>query len=1077
MTYRPLPESVVELEEELLDAWEVEDTFHRSLELRRDSPEFVFYEGPPTANGKPGVHHILSRTIKDTVARYRAMTDWHVTRIAGWDTHGLPVEIEAEKLLGISGKPEIERLGIARFNQVCRENLFTYKEDWERLSRRIGYWLDYENAYVTCTPEYIESVWWALAEIHRKGLLYKGYKVLPYCPRCGTGLSSHEVAQGYRVVSEPSVYVKFRLEDDPGGASILSWTTTPWTLPGNVALAVGEDIDYLRVRLREPRDDEGGFPKGASPGEELIVASALAPDVLRHPYDVVEVVPGGDLVGRRYRPLFPGAVETEESTAAWTVLAADFVTTDDGTGVVHTAVMYGEDDFNLGAQEGLPMQHTVDPAGRFVDRVPCGLAGRFVKDPDTDRAIIDGLAEAGLLYRRQMFEHSYPHCWRCDSALLYMARDSWYIRTTEVRERLLEHNASVDWHPPEIGSGRMGEWLSGNVDWAISRDRYWGTPLPIWVCDSDPEHVQVVGSLSDLASLAGNLPAGFDPHRPEIDELTWQCREPGCEGSVCRVPEVMDAWFDSGAMPFAQWHYPFENRESFESHFPAHFIAEGVDQTRGWFYSLLAISTLVFDDMSYGSVVVNDLILDEEGQKMSKSKGNVVDPWATVSEYGADATRFYLLSSSNPWLPKKWDGEALRETNRKLFDTLRSTYRFFAMYAELEGWNHEVPGASPVEARASIDRWLLSRLDDLVFSVRADFEAYDLTRAARRMASYVLDDLSNWYVRQTRDRFWATGGGEQGERGRQSTVDAFSTLHSALATTALVLAPIAPFLSDWLHRQLTGRSAHLADYPEPAGVRDEDLERRMDDVRRLSTLGRAAREDASVRVRQPLGSLQAVIPDGRRPGPELEAILRQELNVKEVVFLSGSDDIVRLSAKPEFARLGPRFGPRTPRVAKAIEELDVKSVRRLGAGEAVSVTVDGEILEVLPGDVRVLEEASGELKVQAQEGYLVGLDTTVTPDLEAEGLAREVVSRVQRLRRDSGLDVSDRIQLGLAVESGRLAGAVGAYSDYIAGETLAVAVTRDADETAELAHTVHVEIEGESIILGVSRIDGSVFEG
>ena len=1074
MRYRTLPESAVELEEELLDVWEVEDTFHRSLELRRDSPEFVFYEGPPTANGRPGVHHILARTIKDTVARYRAMTGWHVTRIAGWDTHGLPVEIESEKLLGISGKPEIELLGIAQFNQVCRENLFTYKEDWERLSRRIGYWLDYENAYVTCTPEYIESVWWALAEIHRKGLLYKGYKVLPYCPRCGTGLSSHEVAQGYRVVSEPSVYVKFRLEDDPGGASILSWTTTPWTLPGNVALAVGEDIDYLRVRIREPRDDEGGFPQGASPGEELIVASALAPDVLRHPYDVVEVVPGGDLVGRRYRPLFPGAVETEGSTPAWTVLPADFVTTEDGTGVVHTAVMYGEDDFNLGAREGLPMQHTVDPDGRFVERVPGGLAGRFVKDPDTDRAIIDGLAEAGLLYRRQMFEHSYPHCWRCDSALLYMARDSWYIRTTAVRDRLLEHNASVDWHPPEIGSGRMGEWLSGNVDWAVSRDRYWGTPLPIWVCDSDPEHVQVVGSLADLASLVGDLPAGFDPHRPEIDELAWQCGEQGCEGTVRRVPEVMDAWFDSGSMPFAQWHYPFENQQAFESHFPAHFIAEGVDQTRGWFYSLLAISTLVFDEPSYRSVVVNDLILDEEGQKMSKSKDNVVDPWTTVSEYGADATRFYLLSSSNPWLPKKWDGDALKETNRKLFDTLRSTYRFFAMYAELEGWNHEVPGMSPVEARASIDRWLLSRLDDLVSSVSADFEAYDLTRAARRIASYVLDDLSNWYVRQTRDRFWATGGGEPGDDGKQSTADAFSTLHSALATTALVLAPISPFLSDWLHRQLTGRSAHLVDYPKPAGVRDEELERRMEDVRRLSTLGRAAREDANVRVRQPLGSLQAVIPGGRRPGPELEAILRQELNVKEVVFPSASDDIVRLSAKPEFARLGPRFGRRTPRVAKAIEGLDAESVRCLGAGEAVSVTVDGEVLEVLPGDVRILEEASGDLKVQAHEGYLVGLDTTVTPVLEAEGLAREVVSRVQRLRRDSGLHVSDRIRLGLAVESGRLAGAVEANSDYIAGETLAVVVTKDAGETAALAHTTHAEIEGESIILGVSRIDGSV---
>jgi len=1072
MSYRPLPESVTELEGQVLEDWEAEDAFHSGLEARRDAPEFVFFEGPPTANGKPGVHHLLARTIKDTVARYRAMTGWHVTRIAGWDTHGLPVEIEAEKQLGISGKPEIERMGIARFNQVCRENLFTYKGDWERLSRRIGYWLDYENAYVTCTPEYIESVWWALSEIHRKGHLYKGYKVLPYCPRCGTGLSSHEVAQGYRDVSEPSVYVKFRLEDDPGGASILSWTTTPWTLPGNVALAVGEEIDYLRVRVREPKDGEGKFPKGASPGEELIVASAVAHEVLRHPYDIVEVLPGTDLVGRRYQQLYPGAVEADDNPAAWTILAADFVTTEDGTGVVHTAVMYGEDDFSLGAREDLPMQHTVDPDGRFVDRVPGGLAGRFVKDEETDQAIIDGLGEAGLLYRRQMYQHSYPHCWRCDSALLYMARDSWYIRTTAVQAALLAHNASVDWYPPEIGSGRMGEWLSGNVDWAVSRDRYWGTPLPIWVCDREPTHMQVVGSLGELASLAGELPEDFDPHRPEIDELAWPCGEPGCAGDLRRVPQVLDAWFDAGSMPFAQWHYPFENQDSFKAHFPAHFIAEGVDQTRGWFYSLLAISTLVFDAPAYRGVIVNDMILDAEGQKMSKSRGNVVDPWETVSEFGADATRFFLLSSSNPWLPKKWDGEALKETNRKLFDTLRSTYRFFAMYAELEGWTHSVSGAAAVEARAPIDRWLLSRLDDLVCSMRADFEAYDLTRAARRVATFVLDDLSNWYVRQSRDRFWATGRADSGDATAQGTADAFATLHSALATTALVLAPISPFLSDWLHRQLMGGSVHLADFPESSGLRDEDLERRMDDVRRLSTLGRAAREEAGIRVRQPLGSLHAVIPGGRRPGPELEMVLRQELNVKEVVFPSGSDDIVRLSAKPEFARLGPRFGSRTPRVAKAIEAMELEDVRRLGAGEVVTVVVDGEVLEVQPGDARILEAASGDLMIQAQDGYLVGLDTAVTPGLEAEGLAREVVSRVQRFRREAGLDVSDRIRLGLATDSARLADAVRAHGEYIARETLAIAVTTDADQVAAMQHRAGVEIEGESIVLGLGPVDG-----
>jgi isoleucyl-tRNA synthetase len=1078
MPYRPLPTSVVGLEEEIQRLWEEEGTFHRSLASRSGAAEYVFYEGPPTANGRPGVHHIIARTIKDTVARYRAMTGWHVTRIAGWDTHGLPVEIEAERQLEISGKPDIERIGIARFNEVCRENLFTYKEDWERLSRRIGYWLDYDNAYITCSPEYIESVWWALAEIHRHGWLYKGYKVLPYCPRCGTGLSSHEVAQGYRVVSEPSVYVKFRLRDDPGSASILSWTTTPWTLPGNVALAVGEGIDYLRVRIGPDDGSEGtdssegeSLPRGAAAGDELILASALAPDVLRHPYDVLEVLSGADLVGRHYEPLFPGAVEANADGPAWTVLSADFVTTDEGTGVVHTAVMYGEDDFELGVRAGLPMQHTVDADGRFVERVPGGLAGGFVKDGDVEGAIIDYLAEADLLYRRQMYEHNYPHCWRCESALLYMARDSWYIRTTAVRDRLIEHNASVDWHPPEMGTGRMGEWLAGNVDWAISRDRYWGTPLPVWVCDASEAHVCVVGSFADLAERSDGLPDDFDPHRPEIDDMFWACESEGCVGTMRRVPEVMDAWFDSGSMPFAQWHYPFENTDAFSQHYPAHFIAEGVDQTRGWFYSLLAISTLLFDSSAYSSVVVNDLILDENGQKMSKSRGNVVDPWEAVSEHGADAIRFYLLASSNPWLPKRWDGEALRETNRKLFDTLRSTYRFFAMYAELEGWDHETSDRSPVETRVPIDRWLLSRLEGLVTDVRSDLERYDLTRSARRISSFVLDDLSNWYVRQTRDRFWATGG-ESANEAAGSTADAFATLHEALETAALLLAPFAPFLTDWLYRELRGGgSVHVADFPESARGADEDLETGMEDLRRLATLGRAAREEAGIRVRQPLASLRAVVPGGRRPGPELEAILRQELNVKSVVFPSGSDDIVRLSAKPDFGALGPRFGARTPAVAKAIEDLDPGSIRILRDGRTIPLSVDGQEVIVQPGDVRILEEASGDLTIQANEGYVVGLDTALTPDLEAEGVAREVVNRIQRLRRDSGLEVSDRIRLSI-VPSARTAAAMEAHREYIAGETLAVELALDEVEAKTREHVARVDIDGEGILLGLSRVEG-----
>jgi isoleucyl-tRNA synthetase len=1068
--YRQLPTTAIALEEEILALWEAEKTFRRSLELRKGAPEFVFYEGPPTANGRPGVHHIIARTIKDSVARFRSMTGWHVTRIAGWDTHGLPVEIEAEKQLGISGKPEIERLGIARFNAVCRENIFTYKEDWERLSLRIGYWLDYDRPYITFTPEYIESVWWALADVHEKGLLYRGYKVLPYCPRCGTGLSSHEVAQGYRMVSEPSVYIKFHLVDDPAQARVLSWTTTPWTLPGNLALAVGADVDYVRLRIREPDSAADGgesgvpFPRGAEPGEVLILARDLVEDTIRHPYEVVEQLKGAELVGRRYRPLFPGAVEADGNEAAWTVQAADFVTTEEGTGVVHTAVMYGEDDFRLGVEVGLPMQHTVDGNGRFVDRVPGGLAGLQVKDEVTEQAIGEYLTENDLLYRRQMYEHSYPHCWRCDSALLYMARDSWYIRTTAVKDRLLAHNAAVGWHPPEIGRGRMGEWLDNNVDWALSRDRYWGTPLPIWSCDSDDSHREVMGSLRRLAELAGPLGEDFDPHRPEIDEVSWPCTEEDCQGTMRRVPEVIDTWFDSGSMPFAQWHYPFENEESFREHFPAHFIAEGIDQTRGWFYSLLAISTLLFDEPCYLNVVVNDLILDETGQKMSKSRGNVVDPWEAVAEHGADAIRIYLLASSNPWLPKRWDDGAIRETNRKLFDTLRSTYRFFAMYARLDGWSHLEAGVSEPDSRARMDRWLLSRLDGLVAAMRADMEGYDLTRAARRVSAFVLDDLSNWYVRQTRDRFWATRPEEDDEL---RSPDAFATLHEALVTCSLLLAPLAPFLADWLHRQLAGASVHLAEYPEPRGRRDEPLEREMEDVRRLATLGRAAREEAGIRVRQPLSTLLAVVPSGRRVSPELESVLRQELNVKRVVFPGGGHDIVRLSAKPEFGMLGPSFGHRTPAVARAIVAMEPEMIREIQAGNSVTISVEGEEAEVDPQAVRVIEEAVGDLTVEAADGFVVGLDVTLTDDLVAEGMVRELVNRVQRLRRDSGLDVSDRIRLAVT-GSQQLVEAVTTFRDYVAGETLAVELVEGGPAVDASDHVQAVEIGRDTAKLGVS---------
>jgi isoleucyl-tRNA synthetase len=1070
MTYRELPDTVAALEGEVQRLWEEEDTFHKSLERRRGNPDFVFYEGPPTANGRPGVHHIMARTIKDLIARYRTMTGYHLTRIAGWDTHGLPVELEAERQLGISGKPDIEKLGIAEFNRVCRENIFTYKDDWEQLSLRIAYWLDYDRAYITFSPEYVESVWWAISEIDRKGYLYRGYKIVPYCPRCGTGLSSHEVAQGYRTVAEPSVYIKFHLSDDPDDARVLSWTTTPWTLPGNLALAVGEDIDYVRVRIMAPAadagDGSGGFPRGAESGEVLILAKSLLEDALRHPYEVVEELKGRDLVGLSYRPLFPGAVEGEGNEAAWTILPAEFVTTEEGTGVVHTAVMYGEDDFVLGTRVGLPMQHTVDESGRFVDRVPGGLSGGHVKDEATEDAILAYLRDNDLLYRRQMYEHSYPHCWRCDSALLYMARDSWYIQTTAVKDRLLANNAAVDWHPPEIGRGRMGEWLENNVDWALSRDRYWGTPLPIWECAEDPAHREVVGSYAELAARIGGLPEDFDPHRPEIDELTWSCREDGCAGAMVRVPQVADAWFDSGSMPFAQWHYPFENKDEFERHFPADYIAEGLDQTRGWFYSLLAISTILFDQPPYRSVVVNDMILDAEGQKMSKSRGNVADPWEAIGEFGADVARFYLMSSSNPWVPKRWDPAGLGEVDRKLFATLRNTYRFFALYANLANWRHESSSARAWAKRSTLDRWLLSRLDSLTLAMRDDLERYDLTIAARRISTFVLDDLSNWYVRRSRDRFWAT---RPGQEDSEDTVDAFATLREALLSCAGLVAPIAPFLSDWIHRALgDGASVHLSDYPIDEGRRDTALEQEMEDVRELAALGRAAREHANIRIRQPLRTLGAIVPGGRRISPALTAILQDELNVHRVVFLSDSDEVVRLSAKPNFGALGPRFGPRTPAVAKAISALGGEAVRSLQAGEEATLAVDGQPVAIGPEHVTVLEEASGDLEVTSSDGYLVALDRTIDEALRAEGIARELVNRVQRLRKDAGLEVSDRILLGIrgapAVEE-----AAEQHRAHIAGETLATELQIGAEGTGDLWNVEEVEIDGEWVTIGVAR--------
>ncbi len=1044
--YPELPGSTGAVEEEVLATWAEEDTFGRSVEQRSEGEPYVFYEGPPTANGKPGIHHVLSRTIKDAVARFRTMEGRYVPRIAGWDTHGLPVEIEAEKRLGISGKPEIEEVGIARFNEVCRESVLTYTEEWERFSARIGYWLDYSRPYVTFHPTYIESIWWSLKEIAERDLFYRGHKILPYCPRCGTALSSHEVALGYRDVKDPSLYMMTRLAGKED-RYFLVWTTTPWTLVANTALAVHPDLEYAEIEHE---------------GRRLILASDRVVPLFGEDAPVLRTFSGAELVGMRYDRPFD-FLDADGAEGAWQVYPADFVSAEEGTGIVHTAPAYGADDYALGQEHDLPVFRPVDDRGAFPEAYEA-IGGKFVKEADAE--LVRMLKERGDVFRYSREEHSYPHCWRCGSPLLYMARDSWFIRTTAVRDQLLENNRKVSWYPPEVGEGRFGEWLENNVDWAISRNRYWGTPLPAWVCDQDSSHVEFIGSFAELRERAGDLPEPFDPHRPFIDELTWRCEQEGCGGRMVRTPEVIDVWYDSGAMPFAQWHYPFENRELGERFFPADFICEGVDQTRGWFYSLMAISTLLGRGPAFLNVIVNDLVLDAEGQKMSKSKGNVVDPWEAIEAFGSDAIRWYLMASSHPWLPKRFDPAGVREVQRKLFDTLRSTYHFFSLYANLEGW---VAGADEVPApedRPLMDRWLLSRLTSVSERVTAFYDGYNLTHAAREISEFIVDDLSNWYVRRSRDRFW-------GSADAADTRAAFATLHRALVDVSRLMAPIAPFLPDWLHRALTGESVHLALLPEPVIERDERLETGMEAVRRLSTLGRAAREKVRVRVRQPLGTLYAVVPPGTELEPELLEILRDELNVRTIQLIQGAEELVTFSARPNFRALGARFGKRTPRVADAIRELPSAALAAFRRGEPLGVEVEGEHLPLEGEDFEIVQEATGDFAVEADGGYTIALDPTITPELRAEGLARELISRVQRLRKDSELEVADRIRLGVAA-GGELRDAFERHRDFIMAETLATELTVDSDVHAgRYEFQRDLELDGEGVVVALAPITPS----
>ena len=1043
----PAEQPADELEQAVLARWREEGLFAKTLEGRDAAPSFVFYEGPPTANGRPGIHHVFARALKDLFCRHRAMKGFRVERKAGWDTHGLPVEIEVEKQLGISGKQDIEKLGVAEFNRLCRESVFTYRADWERLSERIGYWLDYEHPYVTYTNDYVESVWWSLSTLYDRGLLYRGHKILPYCPRCGTSLSSHEVAQGYEDVEDPSVYIALDLgavngavvedaADMPGRTArrILVWTTTPWTLVSNAALAVHPDLAYVELRKTDSADTR-----------TIILAESRAGAVLGEDYTSrwtrVATLTGADLVGARYRrPL--DWLAYPEGTNHEIVVGEAFVSADDGSGVVHMSPAFGADDYAAGRRQNLAFLQPVDARGRFPEELPL-VGGKFVKDADA--AIIEELKRRGILWKAGTLTHSYPHCWRCGTPLLYYARTSWFVRTSSYKDEMLARNARIDWHPPEVGAGRFGEWLENNIDWAVSRDRFWGTPLPVWVCDRDPDHLDLVGSYADLAARSGTtLPPDFDPHKPGVDTFTWACRVPDCGGAMRRTPEVIDAWFDSGSMPFAQWHFPFENRDAVARLFPADYIAEGLDQTRGWFYSLLAIAAGLGDALPnnaagsaspYRSVVVNNLVLDADGRKMSKSRGNAVDPWAVIARHGVDAVRLFLMTSSKVWEPRKFDEAIIRQGAGQFLRLLKNIYSgMFARYANF-GWSPSVSDPAPAD-RPVMDRWILSRLATVERRADELMLEYDATAAARLVMEFVDDDVANWYVRQSRPRFWA-----KDNVFTDDTRAAFATLHEVLVVVCRLLAPFAPFITDEVHRALTGESVHLAQYVRAdAAPRDAALEKLMSSVLTLATLGRGAREQAKIAVRQPLSRMVCVAPgvSASELAPLLP-VLQSELNIKVIELATSGDALVTLEAKPNFRALGKKFGKKTPLAAEAVAAFTSAHLRGFEQGEELLVTVDGETHGLGPDDLTILRRASGALVVQEAHGFFSAIDPEVSPELRLEGLAREVISRVQRMRKDGGLAVSDRIRLSVDGDTALL-DAVRTHSAWIAEEVLAVAL-------------------------------------
>ena len=1027
-------QSFPEMEERIGARWKEDRVFERSMEQRAGAEVWSFYEGPPTANGRPGSHHVLSRVFKDIYPRYRSMQGFNVPRKAGWDCHGLPVELEVERQLGLSSKQEIEDFGIEEFNQRCRESVFTYVEEWDRLTERIGFWIDLDDPYVTLDNDYIESVWWSLKQLHDSNRLYEGHRVSPYCPRCGTTLSSHEVALGYEDVVDPSVWVRFPLLDDEGeptDESLLVWTTTPWTLPGNYAVAVNPGVTYVLADVD---------------GENVIVAEPLMEKVLGEDSTMVEMLSADDLIGRRYAAPFPGM---EENSGVFEVIGGDFVTTDDGTGLVHIAPAFGEDDYRVAIESGLydpadneksrPLFNPVGLDGHFDSRVT-GFEGEFVKDPEVTERLINRLEEADRLFRKTEYEHSYPHCWRCSTPLLYYAKASWYVRTSEASEQMLAGNEAIGWHPEHIKHGRFGKWLENNVDWALSRDRYWGTPLPIWECsDTDCGETFCAGSVQELKDLAGSVPD--DLHRPFIDSVTWKCEKCG-KGEMERVVSVIDTWYDSGAMPFAQFHYPFENRKEFEERFPADYICEAIDQTRGWFYTLLAESTMLFGRPSFRNVVCLGLMLDSEGQKMSKSKGNVVSPWEVLDEFGADAFRWYLFTAQQPWAGYRFSTEAISEAMRNFLLTLWNTYSFWVLYANAEDYDASTPPGPPEDA-TDLDRWAISRLQATVETVATHMDAFDCTAAGREITAYV-EELSNWYVRLSRRRFW------EGDEA------AFATLRHCLVEVSALLAPFTPFISDEIHSNLVGGSqgdfgglpdsVHLRDFPEPDHhARDFDLEMAMAVTRRTVELGRASRAHGKVKVRQPLARAVVVATDAERAAISSQAeLVKAELNVKEIEFVTDQSDLVSYSVKPNYKTLGPRFGKDMPQVAAAVGALDADHIAdTIGGGGEIGLNIEGKDHTLAGEDLVLSMEPVEGYQVEAESGHAVALALELDDALLKEGIAREIVHAVQQQRKNAGFEITDRISLALGGDD-ELIEAAREHQAWLSDEVLATSATFDA---------------------------------